>query len=46
MALEFRILGPLEVVQESHALPLGGHKQRALLTLLLLRPTRPSRGTA
>jgi DNA-binding SARP family transcriptional activator len=35
-ALEFRVLGPLEVYRGSSALPLGGLKQRALLTLLLL----------
>jgi DNA-binding SARP family transcriptional activator len=35
-ALEFRILGPLEVFRGSSALRLGGQKQRALLTLLLL----------
>jgi DNA-binding SARP family transcriptional activator len=35
--LEFRILGPLEVVEQGRALPLGGPKQRALLALLLTR---------
>jgi DNA-binding SARP family transcriptional activator len=35
--LEFRILGPLEVVGESGAVSLGGQKQRALLALLLVR---------
>jgi DNA-binding SARP family transcriptional activator len=34
--VEFRILGPLEVVDERGALALGGQKQRALLALLLL----------
>ena len=34
--LEFRLLGPLEVVSGGRALPLGGAKQRALLALLLL----------
>lgn len=34
---EFRILGPLEVVDESGAIALGGQKQRALLGLLLMR---------
>lgn len=34
--LEFRVLGPVEVVAASGPLPLGGQKQRALLTLLLL----------
>jgi DNA-binding SARP family transcriptional activator len=35
--MEFRILGPLEVVDEGRSLPLGGARQRALLTALLLR---------
>jgi DNA-binding SARP family transcriptional activator len=35
--LDFRILGPLEVVGESGAISLGGQKQRALLGLLLVR---------
>ncbi len=34
--LEFRILGPLEVVEHDRLLVLGGHKQRALLVILLL----------
>jgi DNA-binding SARP family transcriptional activator len=33
----FRILGPLEVVEDGKALPLGGPRQRALLAILLLR---------
>jgi DNA-binding SARP family transcriptional activator len=33
--LEFRILGPLEVVERGRVLTLGGPKQRALLALLL-----------
>jgi DNA-binding SARP family transcriptional activator len=33
---EFRVLGPLEVVDDGEARPLGGLKQRALLALLLL----------
>jgi DNA-binding SARP family transcriptional activator len=36
-AMEFRILGPLEVVDEGRSLPLGGGRQRALLASLLLR---------
>jgi DNA-binding SARP family transcriptional activator len=35
--MEFRVLGPLEVVEDGRALPLGGTKQRALLACLLLR---------
>jgi DNA-binding SARP family transcriptional activator len=35
--VEYRILGPLEVVDGDEPLPLGGPKQRALLALLLLR---------
>ena len=34
--MEFRILGPLEVVQDETPLVLGGQKQRALLGLLVL----------
>jgi DNA-binding SARP family transcriptional activator len=34
--LEFRILGPLEVVEDGSTLAVGGQKQRALLALLLL----------
>jgi DNA-binding SARP family transcriptional activator len=39
--MEFRILGPLEVVDAGGAVPLGGVKQRMLLALLLLTPNRP-----
>jgi DNA-binding SARP family transcriptional activator len=35
--IEFRILGPLEVMQDEAPLALGGQKQRALLGLLLMR---------
>ena len=35
--MEFRILGPLEVVEEGSPLVLGGARQRALLALLLTR---------
>jgi hypothetical protein len=38
--LEFRILGPLEVLGDDGPLRLGGAKQRALLALLLLHPGR------
>jgi len=34
--MEFRILGPLEVVEGGQSLPLGGPKQRAVLAVLLL----------
>ena len=34
--LDYRILGPLEVVDGDRRLPLGGPKQRALLAVLLL----------
>ena len=34
--MEFRILGPLEVLSNGEALDLGGQKQRALLAVLLL----------
>jgi len=38
--LEFRILGPLEVVGENGPLRLGGPKQRATLAILLLNANR------
>ena len=38
--LEFRILGPLEVLDETGPLLLGGLKQRAVLALLLLEAGR------
>lgn len=38
--MEFRILGPLEVVDDGRALALGGSRQRALLAALLLTPNR------
>jgi DNA-binding SARP family transcriptional activator/tetratricopeptide (TPR) repeat protein len=34
--MDFRILGPLEVLDEGRAITLGGSRQRALLALLLL----------
>ena len=34
--MEFRVLGPLEVVDQGRSLSLGGTKQRALLAVLLL----------
>jgi DNA-binding SARP family transcriptional activator len=36
--MEFRILGPLEVVESGRSLPLGGARQRAVLALLVTRP--------
>ena len=36
MAVEFRVLGPLEALEDGRAVPLGGPKQRALLAALLL----------
>jgi DNA-binding SARP family transcriptional activator len=38
--LEFRILGPLEVVGEAGPIPLAGPKQRATLAILLLNANR------
>ena len=35
--MDYRILGPLEVVDGDRTLTLGGPKQRSLLALLLLR---------
>jgi DNA-binding SARP family transcriptional activator len=35
--VEFRILGPLEVVDDGREVPLGGTRQRALLAILLTR---------
>ena len=37
MRTEFRLLGPLEVVEDGRLLPLGGPQERKLLALLLLR---------
>ncbi|MFD3871216.1 BTAD domain-containing putative transcriptional regulator [Streptomyces sp. NPDC058623] len=38
--LEFRTLGPLEVRLDGRSLPLGGPRQRAVLSVLLLSPNR------
>jgi predicted ATPase/DNA-binding SARP family transcriptional activator len=38
--MEFRILGPLEVLSDGRALNLGGQKQRALLAALLIDANR------
>lgn len=35
--MEFRVLGPLEVLEGGRTVPLGGTKQRAVLAMLLLR---------
>jgi DNA-binding SARP family transcriptional activator len=39
--LDFRVLGPLEVSDETGILLLGGQKQRAVLSLLLIEAPRP-----
>ena len=39
--MEFRLLGPLEVVGPSGVVSLGGNRQRALLALLLLHRNEP-----
>jgi DNA-binding SARP family transcriptional activator len=39
--MEFRILGPLEVVDEGRPVSLGGSKQRTLLALLLSTANKP-----
>ena len=36
--MDFRILGPLEVLEEGRTVALGGGKPRALLAVLLLHP--------
>ena len=38
--IEFRVLGPLEVVDGARVVPLGGLKQRGVLALLLLERNR------
>src|SRR4029453_6796515 len=38
--MEFQVLGPVEVLDEGHALPIGGPKQRAVLAHLILHPNR------
>jgi WD40 repeat protein/DNA-binding SARP family transcriptional activator len=38
--LLFRILGPLEVDEGGHPIPLGGRKQRCVLAQLLIRPNQ------
>ena len=39
--IEFRLLGPLEVVGGDRRVPLGGAKQRAVLAILLLHRGTP-----
>jgi DNA-binding SARP family transcriptional activator len=39
--VEFRLLGPLEVVDGGRPIPLGGAKQRSVLALLVLARGRP-----
>ena len=43
--VEFRILGPLEVVAEGRLLALETPKLRALLAIMLLHPNEPNRAT-
>jgi DNA-binding SARP family transcriptional activator len=38
--MEFRILGPLELIEDGRSIELGGQKQRTLLASLLLEPNR------
>jgi DNA-binding SARP family transcriptional activator len=40
-AVDFRLLGPLEIVSGGRPLPLPPRKQRALLAILLLRANQP-----
>src|SRR5262249_27928361 len=39
--IEYRLLGPVEVGLNGHVLDIGGHKQRALLAILLLSANVP-----
>jgi DNA-binding SARP family transcriptional activator len=39
--IEFRVLGPIEVVREGRRVALGGPRQRVLLGLLLVNAPRP-----
>ncbi len=39
-SVEFRLLGPVEVVADGATLPIGGRRQRALLALLLVEHGR------
>jgi DNA-binding SARP family transcriptional activator/predicted ATPase len=40
MVVDFRILGPLEVIESGHGLALGAAKQQAVLAVLLLHPNQ------
>ncbi len=40
MSVEFRVLGPIEVVDDAEAIRLGGPRQRAVLAILLLQANR------
>ena len=39
--IDYRLLGPLEIVVDGHALDVGGRKQLALLAILLLHANQP-----
>jgi DNA-binding SARP family transcriptional activator len=39
--IDYRLLGPIEAGINGHALEIGGQKQRALLTILLLSANEP-----
>ena len=39
--IDYRILGPLEVSADGLVVDIGGHKQRALLAILILRANEP-----
>jgi hypothetical protein len=42
--MEYRVLGPVEVLADGRPIAIGGPKPRSLLVLLLLNPGRPGRG--
>ena len=39
--MDFRVLGPVEVLDEGQAVPLGGRKQRTVLAILVSAPGAP-----
>jgi YVTN family beta-propeller protein len=39
--MEFRILGPVRALDDGRPIPLGGHRQRALLAVLLVHANEP-----